>query len=144
MIAVDTNVLLRRVLNDDETQSTKARKLFEGATAVLVSDVVLAETVWTITGKRYRATREDIRALIFGLLEERNLVFENKQVVWSALNDFMAALPVKTANGAKAADFVDALVVHKARAVALGRGLEYEGTYTFDRPALQLAGTKTP
>ena len=27
--AVDTNVLLRRILNDDEQQSAKARKVFE-------------------------------------------------------------------------------------------------------------------
>src|SRR5438552_11656093 len=55
MIAVDTNVLLRRLLDDDATQAEKARRLFETNESVLVTDVVLAETVWTLTGKRYGA-----------------------------------------------------------------------------------------
>jgi predicted nucleic-acid-binding protein len=144
IIAVDTNVLLRRVLNDDDEQSDRARKLFEGARPVLITDVVLAETIWTLTGKRYRATREDIRALAMSLLEEPNIEFENKQVIWSALNDFVAAKPVKTASGVKLADLADALIVSKARMIAHDRHAEYAGTYTFDRAALQIGGTKSP
>ena len=39
VIAVDTNVLLRRLLNDDATQAEKARRLFETQESVLVADV---------------------------------------------------------------------------------------------------------
>ena len=144
MIAVDTNVLLRRILNDDVEQAAKARKLFEGARPVLITDVVLAETIWTLTGKRYSATKEDIQALVMSLLGETNTVFENQQAIWSALNDFVAAQPVKTANGSKTADLADALIVNKAKMVARDRNQTYEGTYTFDRAALQIGGTKTP
>ena len=41
MIAVDTNVLLRRLLNDDAMQAEKARQLFETQESVLVTDVVV-------------------------------------------------------------------------------------------------------
>ncbi len=143
MISVDTNVLLRRILNDDEEQAAKARKLFEGARPVLITDVVLAETIWTLTGKRYGATKEDIQALVMSLLEETNTVFENQQAIWSALNEFIAAQPVKTANGIKTADLADALIVNKAKMVARDKHQAYEGTYTFDRAALQIGGTKT-
>jgi len=144
VIATDTNVLLRWVLHDDEEQAARATKLFESAESVLITDVVLVETVWTLRGKRYKATKEDIRALVISLLEEPNMVFENKQVIWSALNDFVAAIPVKTASGAKTADLADALIVNKTKMVARDRHLAYQGTYTFDRAALQIDGTRTP
>ena len=97
MIAVDTNVLLRRILNDDEQQSAKAKKVFESGRPVLITDVVLAETIRTLKGKRYGATKEDIQALVMSLLEETHTVFENQQAIWSALNNFVAAKDVNTA-----------------------------------------------
>jgi len=144
VIAVDTNVLLRRLLDDDATQSAKARRLFDAEESVLITDVVLAETVWTLTGKRYGAGREDIAAMVMGLLEERNVVFESRQAVWSALNDYLAASPVRTASGLKIADLADALVVNKARITAGHRNEPYHGTYTYDRAALALDGTRAP
>ena len=38
--------------------------------------------------------------------------------VWSALNDYLDALPVKTASGVRTADLADALVVNKAKITA--------------------------
>jgi predicted nucleic-acid-binding protein len=110
----------------------------------LVTDIVLAETAWTLTGKHYSATKGDIQALVISLLEEINTVFENQQVVWSALNDFMAAQPIKTANGTKTADLADALIVNKAMLVARDQHQAYEGTHTFDLAAQQINGTKIP
>jgi predicted nucleic-acid-binding protein len=142
VIAVDTNVVLRRLLGDDVAQSEKARRLFEAETEVLITDIVLAEAVWTIKGKRYSATREDIIALIMGLLGERNVVFESRQAVWSAVNDFAEAKPVKS--DVEAADFADALIVNKAKITARRRDKRYRGTYTFDKAALAIDGTKAP
>jgi predicted nucleic-acid-binding protein len=144
VIAVDTNVLLRRLLNDDAAQAEKARRLFESEESVLITDVVLAETVWTLTGKRYRAGREQIAAVIIGLLEEHNVVFESRQAVWSALNDYLDALPVRTSSGIRIADLADALVANKAKITALLRDEQYHGTYTCDQAALVLNGTKAP
>ena len=144
MISVDTNVLLRRILNDDEEQAEKARKLFEGGMPVLITDVVLAEAIWTLKGKRYRAQKADIEEVVMSLLEELNVVFESQQAVWSALNDFVAAQPIKTSDGIRTADLVDALIVNKSKIVAHDKNQIYEGTYTFDQAALEINGTKTP
>jgi predicted nucleic-acid-binding protein len=144
MIAVDTNVLLRRLLDDDVAQTAKARRLFDADEPVLITDVVLAETVWTLTGKRYGAGREDIATVVVGLLEEHNVVFESRQAVWSALNDYLAASPVRTASGVKIADLADALVVNKAKITAQRRNEPYHGTYTYDRAALAVDGTRAP
>ena len=144
MIAVDTDVVLRRLLNDHAMQAAKARRLFETQESVLITDVVLAETIWTLTGKRYGAGKDDIAAVVMGLLEERNVVFESRQAVWSALNDYLDALPVKTASGIRTADLADALVVNKAKITARQRDEQYRGTYTYDQAALALDGTKAP
>lgn len=144
MIAVDTNVLLRRLLDDDVAQAQKARHLFAKADRILITDVVLVETVWTLKGKRYKASKEDIVAVVIGLLEEPNVVFENQQAVWSALNDYIDAPAVKTADGVRIADFPDALVINKAKVTTEQWGASYEATYTFDQAALALGGTKAP
>ena len=53
MIAVDTNVLLRYLLEDDARQSKKASSIITGKNSVLVTDIVLVETIWTLK-KRVR------------------------------------------------------------------------------------------
>ena len=142
MIAVDTNVLLRRLLNDDVNQAEKARKLFDSADQILITDIVLAETIWTLTGKRYRASKDDIVAVVMGLFEETNVVFENQQAVWSALNDYINAPAVRTAGGLRTAGLPDALVVNKAKVMMDQWGEPYGATYTFDQAAQALSGTK--
>jgi predicted nucleic-acid-binding protein len=142
VIAVDTNVLLRRLLDDDERQAAKARKLFEGGAVVLITDIVLAETIWTLKGKRYGAQKADIVTVVMSLLEDPKVVFENQQAVWSALNDFVEARPVKTTTGTKMVDFVDSLVAYKAKAYAIDQGQGFDGFHTFDPVAREIVGMK--
>ena len=133
MIAIDTNVLLCYLLRDDEGQAERARRVIEGGERVLITDVVLAETVWTLAGRRYRATRTDLTELINSLLQDANLCFEDEEVVWSALQAYRRT----------EADFADALIVCKAeKQSAEGDGLS--AVYTFDDVALQLPGTAKP
>jgi len=142
MIAVDTNVLLRRALNDDVEQAAKARKLFDTADQILVTDIVLVEAIWTLKGKRYNASKDDIVALVTKLLEEPNVVFESEQAIWSALNEFIEAPLVKCADGMRHADFSDALIVAKAMDTMEKWDVPYEATYTFDVAAQRLPGTQ--
>ena len=133
MIAVDTNVLLRYLLRDDDAQAERARHIFEHAARVLITDVVLAETVWTLTGRRYGATKADLIAVVDNLLQEPNVRFEDDEVIWSALQAYRET----------DADFADALIVYKAQKTAtLGNGLDT--VYTFDAAALQLPNTAEP
>jgi predicted nucleic-acid-binding protein len=143
MIAVDTNVLLRRVLDDDPLQASKARELFEGKDYVLITDVVLVEAIWTLRSKRYKASRADIALLVRGLLEETNVLFESQQAIWSALDDFLNAPSVDTPDGALAADFSDALIASKAKVLAEQWNVVCTATYTFDRAAQALPGMRS-
>ena len=140
MIAVDTNVLLRYLLEDDQTHAVKAGKLINGKETVLITDVVLVETIWTLKGKKYQLSKNDLVAVIKALFKEPNIRFENGQVVWMALNDYRKAKSV----GGKVADFSDALIVNKAKYTANNISAELGGVYTFDIAAQQLPGTKAP
>ncbi len=140
MIAIDTNVLLRYLLEDDATQSAKAGKLLLGKHPVLITDVVLVETIWTLRGKKYQLRKTELISVIKALFQEPNVFFEDGQAVWMALNDYRKARPVK----GKEADFADALIIHKARLIAKQQNKRFEGSYTFDLAAQSLPGAKAP
>jgi predicted nucleic-acid-binding protein len=136
VIAIDTNVLLRWLVDDDPRQSAKARSLFDASDEILVTDMVLAETVWVLAGRGYRLDATRIEAVVAGLLEDARIVFEDSVVVWSALQDYASA-----AN--RSVNFADCLIVQKARATAAGFDAAFQGIYTFDESMLGLDGVNS-
>jgi predicted nucleic-acid-binding protein len=135
VIAIDTKVLLQRLLQDDPEQSKLANRLFEQEERILITDVVLAETIWTLKGKRYGIDEMGIVAVVTSLLEEPSVIFENAAAVWSALNDYTEA---------KQTDFTDALIINKAKETAKFHSEILEALYTFDYGALKLPGARLP
>jgi predicted nucleic-acid-binding protein len=144
MIAIDTNVLLRYLLQDDEQQAAKASKLILGTVSVLITDVVLTETIWTLKGKRYNLSKEQLIDVSHSLFAEPNLTFEDAQAVWGALKDFTHAKAIKSGGKTKQADFADALIVNKAKRHGWLTKNEVSTIYTFDKAALEIDGTKQP
>lgn len=133
MIAIDTNVLIRYLLRDDEAQAERAHRLISRESRVLITDVVLVEAIWTLLGRRYQASKGDLIAVVENLLREPNLCFEDDEVIWQALQAYSDT----------EADFADALIVCKAHKVAaLDDGLD--AVYTFDSAALRLPSTAEP
>lgn len=144
MIAIDTNVLLRYLLQDDKDQARKAAALITGHESVLVTDIVLVETIWVLTGKRYGLDHEAVVGVVSALFEEPNILFEDGQSVWRALNDYKKARPVKVGSKKKSADFPDALIVNKATRLAREWHKPLTGVYTFDVAAREMPGTLSP
>ncbi len=144
MIAIDTNVLLRYLLDDDKVQSKKAIALITGSSSVLVTDVVLAETIWTLKGKKYKLDKEGVMQVVNALFDEPNICFEDGQTVWRALNDYRKAEPVKVGSRRKQADFPDALIINKAKYQAHKAKTTLDGIFTFDVAAQEIPGTKKP
>ena len=140
MIAIDTNVLLRYLLSDDALQSKKASRLIKGSWRVLIPDAVLVETVWTLEGRKYRLEKKEIVKTILHLFYEPSIVFEDGQVVWTALNTYKKAKAVK----GKEVGFADALIVCKSRNVIKKMNQEFEGIYSFDKAAQQFDDVKKP
>ena len=125
MIGLDTNVVVRYLVQDDPTQSAAATRLVERVLTDeepgFVTAVTLCEIVWVLA-ECYEADRERIEAVIEGLLTSRQLLLEHADVVWSALADWRGS----------AADFSDALI---GRLVVARGGAK---TVTFDRAAAKL------
>ena len=138
MIAVDTNVLLRYLLADDPGQFKRAKKLITNQKPVLITDVVLAETVWTLMGKRYDFDKSKICGVVRALIGDQGFAFEDSQVIWSALRDYEAS---KTLRG-KSLDFADALITRKSEYVAQARAAKFGGLFSFDKAVAQLSGAK--
>ena len=143
MIAVDTNVLLRYLLHDDEAQATRAEAVFETEETILVTDVVLAETVWTLAGRRYRLTETKLVATLEQLFSDPYIRFEDNRAVWRALQAFRSAAPAGEAGSARSVGFADALIVYKAMQAAADEGKELT-VYTFDAAMQRLPHTAPP
>ena len=80
MKALDTNVIVRFLVNDDKTQAQRVRSLFETAEAkgdqFLVTTVVVLETIWVLKAA-YDFTRGEILLALELLTEIPILEFED-------------------------------------------------------------------
>ena len=144
MIAIDTNILLRYLLEDDAKQSKKASAIITGSDNVLITDIVLTETIWTLKGKKYKLDKDSIIKVINALFEEPNIIFEDGQTVWRALSDYTKAKSIKVGKQRKEVDFPDALIVNKAQYVAIKLNDALDGVYTFDVALQEILGTRVP
>ena len=78
---LDTNVLLRYILNDDPTQSPAATRLFQGieagSTTVQLSDTIIFETAYTLESF-YRVPRIEIADSLLAFLELPGVLLSGK------------------------------------------------------------------
>lgn len=123
MIAVDTNVVIRFLLNDDREQGARARKLF-ASNEVFLSKTVLLESEWVLRSL-YRTEAAEIHRAFIRLLGIPGVFVENSPQVALALDRFGLGI-----------DFADALHV--------ASGSEADGFATFDRKLAKYAGNLFP
>jgi len=140
VIAIDTNVLLRYLLSDDELQARKASKIIAGDNLIYISHVVLVETVWTLLGKKYKVTAEDIHTSIASLFSEENIILQDAEVVWRALADYREYRVEQN----KKVDFSDALIYHTGKDAAERYEESFDGFYTFNVAARVWPGALAP
>ncbi len=83
MTGLDTNVLLRFPLNDDEAQASIARRFIEARSAndpAFVSLIVLVEAIWTLR-RVYKLAEAEISSTVCKLLDADSFVFEEAAFV---------------------------------------------------------------
>lgn len=127
MTGLDTNVILRFLIDDDPVQSRMARDVFTEFSEEepgFVSLVVLAELSWVLV-KSYRFDRNGVAEVIDDLLSSTQLTVEKADIVHRALDVFQAG---------KAVGFPDALIAEVCRDAGASR------TLTFDRGAAAEGG----
>jgi len=89
MLALDTNVLVRFLVQDELRQFDRARRLIqreaERGEPILISLLVLLETEWVLRS-RYTLTKDEIAKAFSGLLDAFELQFEDEASVEQALH----------------------------------------------------------
>ena len=127
MIGIDTNVLLRLLVRDDEAQARAAERFIATHCSPedpgFVSVVVVVETAWALR-RLYLYDRSQIATALKSLMTVAELEIESAAEVRSAVADFAAS----------AAGLVDCLVAR----TNVTSGCDY--TVTFDRKAAKLPG----
>ncbi len=126
MIGLDTNVLVRYIMQDDVRQSPLADRLIESLTVEapgFISLVTVIELVWVLSSA-YGLTDTRIAEGLETLLRTREIRVDQAETVWKSLRDFQVTH----------ADFADCLIAQT------GRMAGCQTTMTFDREAAKLNG----
>ncbi len=126
MIGLDTNVVVRYLVQDDPDQSTAASALIDHLTETnpgYLSLVTVVELHWVLR-RAYRISAGRCADVVKGLLDARELRVDRAEMV-------RAALAVGRREGV---DFADAVIVE------LGQAAGCDHTVTFDQRAARDGG----
>jgi len=127
--ALDTNVLVRFLVQDDARQGAAAARLIrsgvEAGGALFVPVTVVLELEWVLRSS-FALPKPAVLQALFGLLGSFELAFESEGAVEVALGNYADSK----------ADFADCL--HAALATMAGR----QPLWTFDKAAAQVDGAR--
>ena len=129
MAALDTNVLVRYIVEDDASQLAAATRLIRGAVraneALFVPVTVALELEWVLRTS-YGFPKAQVALVLSQLLSSVELSFESESALEIALALYQRG----------PADFSDCLHV------ALAHNAGERPLWTFDRPASKVEGTR--
>ena len=131
MIGIDTNVLVRFIVQDEPKQSQIASRLIEdilsAANKGFISSIVLCEVVWVLK-RLYRQPKDRLLLVVKTILEAEVFEVEHRDCAWRAYYDFDEGL----------ADFSDYYLAQ----INKTHGASY--TVTFDEKAQKHRLFKSP
>jgi len=120
MLGIDTNILIRFFVQDDENQLNSVVELFlaqeEKKDKIFISNVVLVEFVWVLK-KTYRIPKSDILSSLNKIISNSIFCFEDKIIFSNAIDKY-------SNNGG---DFADYLIGN------IGYRFNTTTTFTFDK-----------
>jgi predicted nucleic-acid-binding protein len=126
MKALDTNVLVRYLVQDDATQGKAAAAYIEKhctrARPGLINRIVLCELVWVLESA-YGYAKLQIADAVEKILQTSQFLIEDSEAAWQALESYKS-LKV---------DYADALVGK------INKAADYPKTATFDKHAAKLS-----
>ncbi|MEO6080504.1 MAG: type II toxin-antitoxin system VapC family toxin [Steroidobacteraceae bacterium] len=129
MSGVDTNLLVRWLIDDDEKQSSLVQSVLESArrrhATLFVPNTVTLELEWVLRS-RYQLGKADILAAFNGLLDSREIEFQDEAALERALTHYRDG----------AAEFADCM--HSGICAAMERS----PLLTFDKLAARLPGVE--
>ena len=124
MIAIDTNILVRYLTQDDIEQAKTPESLLEQYNdkpqSIFINNIIICELVWVLE-RGYKYTQEQISATIRVILSTEEFAFEYHNILWLALEKYEL----------KKIDFSDSLIAQ------LNKHYGFEKTFTFDKAAAE-------
>lgn len=129
LVGIDTNVLLRYICQDDETQSPIASMFLENLTEThqgFISNIVVVELIWVLS-RTYKQSRQAIVGVLAELFSMPVFVFEDRTLLLKVLDAYRQSK----------ADFSD-LLIH-----AIAEKNTCQCTLTFDKVAYTQAGMRS-
>ncbi|MDD5598434.1 MAG: type II toxin-antitoxin system VapC family toxin [Victivallaceae bacterium] len=121
MIGIDTNILVRYLVQDDERQASVANTILDRVSDInpaFINNIVICETVWVLS-RAYKFEKTLIVKTIEQILSTRGIEFENAEGIRKALRHYNSGN----------ADFSDYLIAE------INKENGAKTTYTFDRKA---------
>jgi len=122
MNGLDTNVLIRYLVADDEAQAARAKRYIESGPSY-VNCIVLSEVVWVLESA-YGYDKVAVVSVLEGLLSTHEVEVEDAEVALAALHDYRRTT----------AGFTDCLVGRRNAAHGCNE------TGSFDKRAKNVAG----
>ena len=126
-VGVDTNIVLRLVVGDDEKQLQVAERfqqdVFSRGNQIYLSLIVIVESVWALR-QIFKFSKERIILVLEHYLLIQGAELEEPEMIWKALELYRNS----------SADFSDCLIL------ARNQGAEVLETMTFDRKASTMNG----
>lgn len=96
MVSVDTNLVVRLLVNDDQSQTSKVSALFT-AEKIFIAKTVVLETEWILRGV-YNLDRKTTNSALRKLLSLEQVIVEDESILFDALDNHLQGM-----------DFADAL-----------------------------------
>lgn len=128
MIGLDTNVVIRYLVQDDVRQASAATRLIEKTLSAeepgFLSQITLCEIAWVLE-ECYAQSREQIGAILRSLFTAKQIVTQDVELAWKALRELNRGF-----------DFSDALIATTGTAAGCAH------SFTFDKEAAKLEGFK--
>jgi len=126
MTGIDTNVLVRYLVQDDPEQAKKAARFVTNECSPedpgLINRIVLCELVWVLESA-YGYAREQVSLALEKILRTTQFTIEDHQEAWSSFRQYQ-----------EGADFADSFIAF------VNRRHGCERTATFDRKAARHLG----
>lgn len=125
MIGLDTNILVRYIVQDDPKQSQKATDFIQKNCSIIspgfINSLVICELIWVLESA-YNYSRDDIVSVIEKILRIRQFQIHEPEHMWSSLQKYKE----------KIADFSDCYIA----SINAEEGCNH--TVTFDKKAARL------
>lgn len=127
MKGLDTNILVRYIVQDDPVQGEKVAQFIEKTVAedetCFINNIVLCELVWVLESA-YGYRKEEIADVLEKLLRTNIFHFESKDAAWWSLREYQKSK----------ADFSDCLISR------LNKNHGYMETISFDKGVREVEG----